>query len=86
MATYGKLNDAVFACDACGVEDRTFDFHEANCAVCDRELCTGCTHACGECGLDLCREDVITIPKEGHTHMNEYFCAACNASRLAVAA
>jgi hypothetical protein len=85
MATYGKLNQAVFACDVCAGEG-SFDNHEADCAACSLELCTGCTHACGVCGLELCKECIVAIPTQGHTHMNEYFCATCNAKRLAVAA
>jgi hypothetical protein len=83
--TYGKLNQATFACDICAGEG-SFDNYATDCAACGLELCTGCCFSCGECGLELCRECIVAIPTQGHIHMNDYFCAACSGKRLAVAA
>jgi hypothetical protein len=83
MATYGKLNHQYWLCDACGVEA---DEHEGRCGTCAGELCVGCCRSCADCGNEFCPDCVTTVPTQGHIFMNEYFCAACNAKRLAVAA
>ena len=82
MASYGKLSNQYFQCDACG-DESSFDRHEGNCqfAGCEKELCCGCIHDCKDCDREFCPEHIVAIPVSGLLHTAEYVCTACYSKR-----
>jgi hypothetical protein len=79
MALPHKPESFTWSCDMKGCGATLQREEGAECHVCDRTICDGCTYDCAECGHAFCIDHIIDTAVALHTSL--YHCTTCFAAQ-----